>query len=172
MSRRWHHESIFGPGPQQPLDRNQRARWQFLIDAHHRAGRLTRAARDIARALLRRLGVNGQCDPSHATLAADAACTERTVRNTLRSLRRLGLLNWVRRLVRDGSRVEQTSNAYVLTPSPANPAIPAERLRGGNFCRETPREILIPASAGAVAEAKEALRLIRVAREKRIGLRA
>lgn len=164
MSRRFHHESIFGPGPRQPLDRNQRERWRFLINAHHLAGRLTRAARDVGRELLKRLGADGQCDPSQATLAADTGCTERTVRDALRSLRSLGLLNWVRRLVRDGSRVEQTSNAYVLTPS--NPAIPAERLRGGNFCRETPREILIPATSDLAA-----LQGIRRKRELNLGLR-
>jgi hypothetical protein len=50
--RRWRSNSVFGDGPRAPLDRNARARFAYLLDAHHRAARLTRAARDVGRALL------------------------------------------------------------------------------------------------------------------------
>jgi DNA-binding transcriptional MocR family regulator len=67
-------------------------------------------------------------DPSHATLATKAAVSVDTVQRQLERLRELGLLSWQRRLIRDestGWRVEQTSNAYVLTPAACEPQIAA-----------------------------------------------
>jgi hypothetical protein len=119
--RSWHHNSVFGDGPRQPLNRDERARFKFLLNAHHKAGRITRACRDIGLALLKRLGTTGRCDPSHATLAADAGCkTAKTAERATAALKALGLLSWVRRLVRTsatGWRAEQTSNQYCLLPS-------------------------------------------------------
>ena len=121
MTRRWRNDSIFGPGPRRPLDREQRARFRFLTRAHARARRLSAKAQWVAEALLKRLGVDGQCDPSHDTLAADAGCAVRTVRRALATLKQLGLCTWVRRLVREGWRVEQSSNAYLLSVWTSNP---------------------------------------------------
>ncbi|MFL5287144.1 MAG: hypothetical protein ACJ8AW_40790 [Rhodopila sp.] len=122
--RPWHRDSIFGHGPRQPLNRDERARCKYLLNAHHRAGRITRACRDIGMALLKRLSTTGRCDPSHATLAADVGCkTVKTSERATMALKALGLLTWVRRLVRSsgtGWRAEQTSNAYVLLPSLAS----------------------------------------------------
>ena len=134
----WHRGSIFGDGPRVPLDRERRARFRFLLNAHHCGGRITRAARDVGEALLRRLSAEGRCDPSHDTLAADAACDARTVRRATVSLRALGLVRWTTRLVRAGWRAEQTSNAYELVPSVATPpaGMPAPRC-GGQSVRET-----------------------------------
>ena len=44
--RRWRKDSIFGDGPRQPLDRNGRARFRFLVRMHRGANRL--AANDVA----------------------------------------------------------------------------------------------------------------------------
>ena len=122
--RTWHHNSIFGAGPRQPLNRDERARYKFLLKAHFDAGRITRACRDIGLALLKHLGSTGRCDPSHATLAADAGCkTAKTAERATAALKALGLLSWVRRLVRTsatGWRAEQTSNQYCLLPSLAS----------------------------------------------------
>jgi hypothetical protein len=122
--RPWHHDSVFGDGPRQPLNRDDRARYKFLLNAHHRAGRITRACRDIGLALLKRLGTTGHCDPSHATLAADAGCkSAKTAERATAALKALGLLTWVRRLVRSSGtswRAEQTSNQYVLVPALAS----------------------------------------------------
>jgi hypothetical protein len=112
--RPWHRGSVFGDGRRRPLDREHRARFRYLVQMHHTAGRLTRAARDVAMALLRRLGTDGRCDPCHATLASDVGCCDRTVRRATADIRDLGLLRWQTRLVRDSWRVEQTSNAYEL----------------------------------------------------------
>ena len=133
--RPWHRGSLFGDGPRVPLDRERRARFRFLLSAHHSGGRITRAARDVGEALLRRLSGDGRCDPSHDTLAEDAACSARTVRRATASMRALGLVRWTTRLVRAGWRAEQTSNAYELVPSAAAPAPRC----GGQGVRETRR---------------------------------
>ena len=131
--RPWHRASIFGDGPRQPLNRDERARFKYLLNAHHHAGRITRACRDIGLALLKRLSSSGRCDPSHATLASDAGCkTAKTAERATGALKALGLLSWVRRLVRSSStgwRAEQTSNAYVLISSLASLNAPHRRDR-------------------------------------------
>src|SRR3954471_21246668 len=120
-SRRWRRGSVFGDGRRVPLDRERRARFRFLLSAHRRARRLTPTAELVGAALLKRLGVDGQCDPSHATLAADAGCSARTVGRATAAMRELGLLRWQTRLVRNQWRAEQTSNAYELVPAAALP---------------------------------------------------
>jgi hypothetical protein len=59
-------------------------------------------------------------DPSHAAIARKANVCERTVRNALRRLKDLGILNWVRRCAeswQDGRYVlEQATNAYAVLP--------------------------------------------------------
>lgn len=132
--RPWYRDSLFGDGPRVPLDRNQRARFKFLLNAHARARRLPAKQEWVGKALLKRLGASGRCDPTHATLAAHAGCSERTARRACETMRRLGLLRWQHRLVRVGWRSEQTSNAYVLMTNVANPApLPS----GGQKGRET-----------------------------------
>ena len=132
--RPWHGGSIFGPGPRRRLDRNQRARFRFLLNAHKWAGRLADKTDDVGAALLKRLSGVGRCDPSQATLADVAGCEERTVRRAITSMRDLGLLRWERRLVRNGWRCEQTSNAYELVPTAHHLQVPH---CGGQNVRET-----------------------------------
>lgn len=95
----------------------------LLLTAHNRARRLTDKTEKVSLALLRRLGPDGQCHPSQATLAADAGCDERTVRRANDQLHALGLLRWHGRIIRSGARVVQTSNAYILAPEAPNPAV-------------------------------------------------
>jgi hypothetical protein len=140
--RPWRRGSLFGPGRRRPLDRNQRARFGFLARAHARAGRLSAKAEWVALALLKRLGADGQCDPTHDTLAAHAGCDGRTVRRALASMRQLGMVRWQNRLVRTGWRAEQTSNAYELLPSAPLPAC------GGQTGRQTRKLDSKPASDG------------------------
>ena len=115
--RPWHHGSVFGAGRRVPLDRERRTRFKFLANAHKLSGRLPDKQFRVAEVLLRRLSVDGRCDPSHATLAADAGISLSTVRRATITMRTLGLLQWDRRLVRNGWRTEQTSNAYELVPA-------------------------------------------------------
>ena len=136
--RPWWSGSLFVAGARRALDRNARRLWLARLDAARRRGLVTALHAEVGRALLRRLGIDGQLDPSHETIAGDAACSSRTVRRALARLAQLGLLAWQRRLVRAGWRAEQTSNAYQLAPDgPPLPA-PIERPRcGGQDGRET-----------------------------------
>jgi AraC-like DNA-binding protein len=139
--RPWHTGSIFGDGYRRSLDREQRATFRYLLAAHRHAGRLTPHHELVGKALVRRLGVDGRCDPSHETIAADVGCSARTVRRATAFMRSLGLLRWQTRLVRAKWRAEQTSNAYELIPTlmiPPNPPLRRKADRcGGQDGRET-----------------------------------
>jgi hypothetical protein len=131
---RWHRDSIFGPGPRRPLDRNTRARFRFLCRAHRGVNRLTANDVAVGEVLVSALGDDGRLDLAHATIAARALCHPATVRRALGRLRGLGLVSWVRRLVRGsgtGWRCEQSSNAYMLaTPAcDAHAARPVQRFQ-------------------------------------------
>lgn len=139
MTRRWHQGSVFGPGRRRRLDRNGRARFRYLLRAHTRARRLAPKHEWVGEALVKRLGADGQCDPSYDTLAEDAGCSARTARRATARMWELGLLLWQKRLIRTEWRAEQTSNAYelltgdeLLAPAAA-PAISC----GGQTGRET-----------------------------------
>jgi hypothetical protein len=138
--RPWHRGSEYGPGLRRLLDREQRARFRYLLHAHHRTGRLSRASRDVGEALVRRLGADGRLDPAHTTLAEDAACSARTVRRAAVTMRNLGLLRWQTRLVRVGWRAEQTSNSYELVPMGVNPPENRPHSCGGHGGREIRRD--------------------------------
>jgi hypothetical protein len=168
--RPWRRGSLFGPGPRRRLDREQRARFRFLLRAHARAGRITPKGEWVGNALLKRLADDGQCDPSHATLAADADVSERTVGRATASMRDLGLLRWQTRLVRSSWRAEQTSNAYELVPTAAPPVPRVGVACGGQAVRETERpEIpLVHRSPIEVAEAQAALARRRALIEERL----
>ncbi len=114
---RFHKDSIFGPGPRVPLDRERRAQFRAKLKLQRRPGRLTLSAAEVGRVLVDMLGPDGRLDPSLDTLAALACVHRDTVREALKLLRAFGFLDWTRRLVRGaatGWRAAQTSNAYVL----------------------------------------------------------
>jgi AraC-like DNA-binding protein len=173
--RPWHRGSEFGDGLRWPLDREQRCVWRVRLDLARRAGRITALQAQIGLALLRRLGQDGRCDPSHDTLATDAGCGPRTVRRALMALFELGMLRWINRLVRAGQRTEQTSNAYTLIVAVA--AVFAPRPRRKNPCgtsdgqlgRETRSSMIQNSSSTEKASAMAALARIRLAWEE--GLR-
>ena len=112
--RPWHRGSVFGDGHRVPLDREQRAVWKARVEIHRRAGRLTDAGSYVALALLKRLGQDGRCDPSHQTLADDSGKSIDTVKRTLKDMQGLGMIDWAMRVCRAGRRVWQTSNSYLL----------------------------------------------------------
>lgn len=155
---RYHHDSTFGAGPRHRLDREHRARFRWLANAHRAAGRLTACALDVAEALLTHLSVDGRCDPSHAALARRSRTDARTVRRACVVLRRLGLIDWQRRLTRAGWRTEQTSNAYDLLPAVRSAACGGQSARGIRFSDESlnlasaPTTVEIAAARAALAE--------------------
>jgi len=134
--RPWQRGSVFGDGPRRPLSADERRIWLARAELERKARRLTALHVDVAEALLKRLGVEGQCDPAHATLAKDAGCDPSTVLRALAALRAVGLVTWERRLVRrawptggrGATRAEQTSNAYELL-LPDRPVAPCEERR-------------------------------------------
>src|SRR4051794_29511372 len=128
--RPWRRGSVFGDGRRVPLDRERRARFRYLLNAHRRARRLTPTAELVGTALLKRLGVDGQCDPSHATLAADVGCSVRSVGRATATMRRLGLLRWQTRLVRNRWRAEQTSSQFELVPTAPLPVAACDGQNG------------------------------------------
>ena len=134
--RPWRRSSLFGDGPRRPLSTDERRAWLARADGERRARRLTATHLLVASALVRRLGVDGQCDPAHATLAHDAGCDPSSVLRALKALQAVGLVGWERRLVRrawpaggrGATRAEQTSNAYELL-LPDRPIAPREERR-------------------------------------------
>lgn len=128
--------------PIRPLSRDARRVWLARIELHRRAGALTALHALVAAALLRRQGQDGRLDPSHDTLAHDAACCPRTVRTALRKLRGLGLLEWVHRLVRRGRVMRQTSNSYILgIGSPAPVAVATKTPKPPGLCRSVQAQL-------------------------------
>ena len=127
---------MFGDGPRRPLSADERRMWLARAEAERKAGRLTALHVVVAGYLLRRLGVDGQCDPAHATLARDAGCDPSSVLRALQALQAVDLVRWERRLVRrpwpaggpGASRAEQTSNAYELL-LPGRPVAPRQERR-------------------------------------------
>ena len=134
--RPWRRGSVFGDGPRRPLSADERRTWLARADLERKARRLTALHVDVAEALVKRLGVEGQCDPAHATLAEAVGCDPSTVLRALAALRAVGLVTWERRLVRrpwpvggrGATRAEQTSNAYELL-LPDRPVAPREERR-------------------------------------------
>jgi len=124
--RPWHRGSIFGDGHRVPMDRERRAVWKARVEIHRKAGRITDGHSYVALALMKRLGTDGRCDPSHETLSGDSGESVDTVKKALKALYGLGMVDWLRRLIREGTRVWQTSNSYLLALR--NPAVlPAVR---------------------------------------------
>jgi hypothetical protein len=168
--RPWHRDSIFGEGFRHPLDRERRAQWGARVKMHRRAKRLTAEHADIAEYLPRFLGKDGRCDPTHQTLSDASGYCVNTVKEALKRLAACGLLTWARRLIRDGARVRQTSNAYMLTlgEPPRFPAVRCEVTTRP----ETPSESFIPtASLAEAAEAQATLARIRDQRKAAVEAR-
>ena len=82
--------------------------WIPAVWTQFRIGNLTRAFRDVL-LTLQTFDGRGGLYPSHATLAAKAACAVRTVQGALGQGRALGLVSW------HSGASHRTSNRYVLT---------------------------------------------------------
>jgi hypothetical protein len=131
---KWKSGSEFGPGRRVPLDREQRAVFRAKLTMQRKPGRLSSSAVRLAQIMLAKLGADGRLDPSIATLAELARIDESTVVRCLGRLKACGFLEWTRRLIRcaaGGWRVEQATNAYVLTvPASDTHFAPPVLLRG------------------------------------------
>jgi DNA-binding transcriptional MocR family regulator len=150
--------------------RERRAVWKARIEIQRRGGRITDGEAYVGLALLKRLGQDGRCDPSHQTLADDSGESVSTVQRALKALLACGMVSWMRRLVRDGWRASQTSNAYLLTlgETPEIPALHCDVQTG----RETRQDRLSSMQAAAAEsspaaqrEAQAALARVRAQRQ-------
>jgi len=143
-------EKVFGLGPRVPLDRESKVRIMHLARAlKHRTeprkhyGVLTGKFVDVLDAMLWLIhdGKTGQCNPAYATIADKAGCAPSTVGEAIRALEAVGILSWVNRIRRVGTRerdlfghwtttwrVLRTSNAYVFH----DPKIAAQQGRPSN----------------------------------------
>lgn len=123
------------------MDRNL---WSARLWLQRQAGRLT--AQDVitGRALLKRANGSGRCWPSEARIAADAACSPRSVRRTKAKLRMLGMLDWRAPRRPDG---RQSVCSYVLSLGGDALRLPADRLARITRLKESKtRDAAIPAS--------------------------
>lgn len=117
MPTKWRANSVFGPGLRLAMCRERRAVYLAKLNLARRPGRLTQAAREVGRVLLRLLGPDGRLDPCLTTVATLARVCVSSVVRALSQLRNMGFLVWQRRLRRDagtGWRTQQHSNAYAL----------------------------------------------------------
>ena len=171
--RPWHRNSVFGPGPRLPLCRERRAVWKARVELARRAGRVTDGEAYVGQALLKRLGQDGRCDPSHQTLADDSGESVSTVQRALKAFYACGLVSWVRRLWRNSIRVSQDTNAYLLTLGEP-PKIPQVRCEGqfgretGSVDKSTGLLPVLPRSVAEIATAQAALAARRRAIEARL----
>lgn len=80
------------------------------------ANRFSRAWRDVLLILAgyARRSPGGVAWPAHATLAARAKCSVRTVQRALQAARRLGLVEWTPVWIRASWRALRASNRYIL----------------------------------------------------------
>lgn len=165
--RRWRKGSEFGPGLRAPMNKEQRKVWHVRVETAYGLGRLTSKETRCAHALADRLGRDGQLDPSHATIAAAARASVRTVIRAFEKLRDLGMLRWVNRLVRAADQTRQGSNSYqLMIAERAVSLVPkqvCQRVRG------IPNKILSlvpPAPLPDIMAARAALDRVRRARER------
>ncbi len=101
--------------------------WTDRVWREFHANNLTRAYRDVLLTIRTYRGHGGLIVPAHATLAARANCSVRTVQRALGMGCKLGLVSWVERRVRSAWRWLRTSNSYRLE-TPAEPVQPGSRL--------------------------------------------
>jgi hypothetical protein len=121
-------EIKFQPMPKKAAARLYHKARAFARQLHqhgeHGGGGLTHATLKVLEALIFDFlnYASGRLDPSQAAIAKAAGVCERTVRNAIKTLRKLGILNWVRRCCPvkqdDGTfALEQDTNAYAVLPS-------------------------------------------------------
>ena len=153
--RRHHPDAVFACRPVQPLSADARGVLRSRLLLLRRSRHLTPMMHDMALTLLRCVGPDGRCDPSHGTIARlNGDGSERTAERTTAALRRLGLLSAEHRVVRVAAspwRTKPTSNAYAWIasrswrPPPVSPRRTGRQSGGGVLESKTP--LRFPAAA-------------------------
>jgi AraC-like DNA-binding protein len=161
----WRASSLFGFGPRNPLNRDQRGIMRQRLRSARLGGHITALHELVGVALLELLGADGRLDPAQETIARRAGCCVRTVSTAFRRLRNLGLLDWVQRLVRIAQQVRQTSNAYCFRPD--NPVPPPAVRCERKPCREAKLSTIPPLSPLPLLDRIEAQAVLRAVAAKR-----
>jgi hypothetical protein len=109
------------------LDRNDKARIIYLAERTElrtkgrgrKAGAIGQSGLQVLRCLLHQFHstATGQCDPSYTAIQARTGFCRQVVADALRRLEDTGMICVMRRLIRDGWRVIQATNAYVFPAS-------------------------------------------------------
>jgi hypothetical protein len=118
----YYQDSLFTVPAGRKLSREDRRIIQAQLRIHCRNRVMTRLHVAVIEELLKlrlQLEEGRLLYPSQEWLADLVGCCEKTVREALRRANRLGLVSWVRRIVRKGATVRQTSNTYELHPGTA-----------------------------------------------------
>jgi hypothetical protein len=151
----WRANSLFTSGPRRPLNRDAHGIIRAKLALAARRRLITALHEKIGRELLLLLGEDGRLFPAHATLATRTGSCSRTVSEAFRRFRRIGLLDWVRRLIRPaGQPTRQSSNAYWWRPE----AVIPEAFRcPRKTCREGPISKIPPYIPPSIPDRSAAL---------------
>jgi hypothetical protein len=149
--------------------------WFSRVHREYEAGNLTLHYREVLLILGRFHACRFGIFPSHATLAARARCSVRTVQRALQAARELGLVDWAARRVKAAWRSLRASNRYVLRlpTGPVRSPLPTtgQRGRGVTYQKEKRRIERAQPVAEAVRQAAQAvLDAVRARRMRALGL--
>jgi Helix-turn-helix domain len=109
--------ATFEIGPRRPLTRREKdaakARYEELRKTEPG---FTPFFAIILSWLVDRVGYDGRCDPSHATIAEKTGTSVATVKRAIAKGRELGLISATMRVIRVAGRVLQRTSAYLFPP--------------------------------------------------------
>jgi hypothetical protein len=192
---KWRKGSRFDAGDKwrRPLDRNDRARVLFCAESlerrtknkHKRDGLLGQSALAVLRCLVTYFQDrhSGRLDPGYDDIQRITGFCRQTIRNALKNLELAGILEIMRRIVRERvrvwieearsffvyDRVVQTTNAYMVNfPLPDRqeygdlgaPLLRPEKYRfssGSRFSTESTRNLNLPSNHPPTPDAQDAL---------------
>jgi hypothetical protein len=124
MGRQWRRGSEFGPGRRVPLTEDQKREIMAKAKLVRYPGGLTHCCIRILGEFIAMIGADGRLDPSHEAIAKRIQGSVSSVKENLNRLQEFGFLDWTCRVVRSGSGVQQTTNAYVLLVPGAEATFP------------------------------------------------
>jgi hypothetical protein len=111
----YHHRATFAEGPRRPLTKREKAEAKARFDHIRRTEPgFTPHHVIVLSWLVDRVGYDGRCDPSHATIAEATGISISTVKRAIQRAVELGIMTSTMRLIRAGGRVLQRTCAYLF----------------------------------------------------------
>jgi hypothetical protein len=123
-ARKWRRNSVYGDGLRVPLTPVEIALFRAKLLLARRPRRLTQTCVRVGEFMARTLGDDGRLEPSVEEIAKACQCARSTAHDCLRRLKAEKFLDWDNRIVRNGWRVDQTTNAYRLRVPPRGSDFP------------------------------------------------